>query len=486
VVLAHRVARRYYEARTAAVSLGVVWLSSTLYWYTVMEPSMPHAAAAAVVSLFLLLWWRARESPSKARWIALGLAGGLCLSMQRYNVFYFLAPLATAAGLLLARLKAMDRKAVRRGVLIAFAVGAGVVLTALPMLVYNFRYSREGSLLRSGDWSEYTLRYWSEPRITEFLFSSNHGLFAWTPVAYLGVLGLFLLFRKDKRLAAILLATLAFGVYLLSSTWDWYAGFAFGSRRMTEAFLLFGLGFCGVVELCLRRPKILAAGAAGLLVAWNFLLAGQVRRGEVPMMGTFAFSEAAARAAARAYRLAGNPSSAPAPWLFARRYGVPPDRFDLVVGHRAYHNLVFDLGTPEDRYFLGKGWSIPETSSEGVTYRWSVGEESSWLVTLFGPFDYRFGFLGQSARHPQGRRQTVFVEVNGNRAGALSPGEDWQIVETRIPASSWKAGLNEIKLRYAWTVEAGEVYGGEDERRVAIRVDKAGLLIVKSETGRDE
>jgi hypothetical protein len=476
VLISYRVCRRYFEAHLAAFSVCILWLSSTFYWYTVMEPSMPHATAAAAVSFFLYLWLRARDSPTAPRWVAVGLAGGLILSMQRYNVFYFVAPLVTAAGLVWQNVRWPDRKSFRRWLAFAVAAGVAFLLTASPMLLYNWSYSREGSFLRIG---VSTFRYWKSPRIGEFLFSSNHGLFAWTPVVLLAVLGLLVLFRKDRRLAATLLLTLAGGVYLLSSTWDWYAGYAFGSRRFTEGFLIFGLGFCGAVEMALRKPKALAVVAVSLLVGWNFLLAGQVKRGEVPMMGTFAFSDAASRAVRRAYEVVGHPSSFPASWLFGRKYGVSPEQFDPSYGHREYHNLVIEVGSPGDRYFLGYGWSGPEVMPAGESFRWSVDSESTWLVPLFEPYDYRLRLTGEAARHPEGQRLVVALVVNRNRAAAITFTEGWQTVETTIPASFWRDGLNEISLRYGWTVEAGSVYGTEDPRQVALRLGRLELQIVK-------
>ncbi|HSF20289.1 MAG TPA: glycosyltransferase family 39 protein [Vicinamibacteria bacterium] len=479
VVIAYLACKRYFAPLLAAVSIGVLWLSSTLLWYTVQEPSMPHATAAAVVSFFLLAWLRVREAPSTSRWVVLGVAGGLVLSMQRYGVFYLIAPLATAASTVFRRFRERDRAIPKRWWRGAVLVAVAFLGAASPMLLYNLFYSREGSFLRMGDLGGFTLRYWDSPRIGEFLFSSNHGLFAWTPSALVSLLGLFVLLRKDARLAMGLLFTLAAGVYLLSSTWDWYAGHAFGSRRLTEAFPIFALGFCGAMELLLKSPRILAAVAMTGLIFWNFLLAGQVKRGDIPMMGTFAFSEASERALRRFYEVAGHPGSIPANWLFSWKYGVAPSRFDWIYGHREYHNLDVRVGDPEDRYFIGRGWSVRETSSDGATFRWSSASESTMLVTLFEPFDYRLRATVEPSTHPDQRRQVVFVSVNGHIVARLGLNDGWQTVESPVPASFWRAGLNEVELRYAWTVRASEVYGVADDRQIAIKLARFELETVE-------
>ena len=479
VVIAYRVSRGYFEPHLAAVSIGVLWLSSSLLWYTVNAPTMPHATTAVAVSVFLYLWIKTRESPSTGTWIALGLVGGLLLSLQRYNIFYLIAPLITLCGMALRVLSQKDRLPSRRTMLAAGPVALAFLLTALPLLLYNFYYSTDRSFFRMGDLGGFTLRHWSDPRVGEFLFSSNHGLFAWNPATYLAVIGLFVFFRKDRSLAATLLVTLAGGIYLLSSTWDWYAGFAFGSRRLAEAFFIFALGFCAVTELLLRRPKVLLAGAFAALVVGNLLLARQVYRGDVPEMGTFRFADAVASGVRTFYGLVGHLPAAPASWLFAWRYGVSPAQFDLSYGHRPYNNLMIDVGSEEDRYFLGRGWSVREEEPGGETYRWSIGGDSTWLIPLFEPFDYHLRLTGEASRNDEGRSQPISIEVNGRRAASLSLVEGWQTREVTIPASFWREGMNEIRLVYGWTVNAGTLYGSADSREIACRLTRMELEIVK-------
>ena len=47
VVLSYFACRRFFPSGLAAAVAILLWLSSTLYWYTLYEPSMPHAVGAA-------------------------------------------------------------------------------------------------------------------------------------------------------------------------------------------------------------------------------------------------------------------------------------------------------------------------------------------------------------------------------------------------------------------------------------------------------
>ena len=100
-------------------------------------------------------------------------------------------------------------------------------------------------------------------------------------------------------------------------------------------------------------------------------------------------------------------------------------------------------------------------------------------MPLFGPFDYRVRVTGEPSRHPEGRRQNVAIEVNGRRAAVIALAEEWQTAEVLVPASFWKEGLNEMKLSYGWTVEAGSVYGGADDRQIALRLGRLELRLAR-------
>jgi hypothetical protein len=476
VLLAYRIARRFFAPFLCATCAAAAWLATPLVWYSVFEPGMSHATAAAAAATFVWLWLRLRDDPTRRRrWLLLALAGGVLVSMQRYDAYFLLGPLLTTA-MLLWRTPWPTIFGSRR----TLATTAAVVLLTLGVtlvpLIYTNLASRHASLLGESNLVAFTLRNWAHPQVGELLFSSRHGLFSWTPVAYLGVLGLILLARRDRGLAVSLLATLAFGVYLLAASYSWSGAWSFGSRRLTEAFPLFVLGLCAVATHLMARPAVLGILALGGLATWNLLLAGQLRRQEIPHDDTFAFSEAAARAARRAYEKVGHLPAAPAPWIFAWTYGVSPDRFDLLFGREPTPRVTVVMGTPADAPFLGRGWSYPEAAPDGTAFRWSDGVESTLLVSLANPRDYRLRFRGEPSRHPEGLLQTVAVKVNGHpiRAWTLVGGVQTQAME--IGAASWKDGLNEVRFTYGWTVDAaGEAHGRSDRRQVAWRVERVVL-----------
>lgn len=194
-------------------------------------------------------------------------------------------------------------------------------------------------------------------------------------------------------------------------------------------------------------------------------------------MDTFSFSEAVARGTEDAYESIGHPPAVPANWVFAWLYGVRPDQFDWIVGGREYHNLALDIGSQDDRRFIGAGWSVPERMPDGRSYRWSDGAESSILLYLFHPFRYRLRVVGEPVELPEPFPQNVAVIVNGKPAAGLTFTRERHESESVIESHVWKAGLNEIRFRYSITARADEVYGGSDARDLGLRVESIELRI---------
>jgi hypothetical protein len=478
VCLAYRICRRAFPPLLAAVCVSGLWFASPLLWYSVFEPAMPHAAATAVVGGFVVLWQRLERAPTETgRWIAIAFAFGLLVSMNRYEVYFALLPALTLLRLMVRSGWDLNAARLRRLALTATLLVAAFAVAALPFFVLNLR-SREGQLFREQSLWGFSLQFARSPRIGELVFSSNHGLVSWTPLAGLGLLGLLglsLRRRHERRLPAVFLLALCAGVVLLAASYDWTGGWSFGSRRLTEAFALFAFGVCGVAQVLLRVPQVLALAAMGSLIVWNLLLAGQMGRGEIPRIGTVSFREIAGRAVGRAYEVVGHPGAFPASWLFAWRYGVSPERFDRLYGHPPVTELRLSLGTPEAEAYVGRGWS-PAEEAEGPPFRWSDGPSSTLLVPMQGGHAYRLRLRGSASRNPAGLPQTIEVRVNGRSAATLSMTRERTERDVLVPAAHWRTGLNEIELVYAWTVEAREVYRSREIRRLAWKAEELELV----------
>jgi hypothetical protein len=449
-LLARRACSRVFAPALCGVCVAGLWLASPLLHYSTMEPAMAHAPGAAAASLVFLLWLKAREEPARARtWLALAVAGGLLVSIQRYDA-YLLLPPALTGGVELARRWRSGRLSPRQ-VLAGGLLALGALLLGLLPLVAVAASTSELFLVDARFVASRLLADWRAPHVGGLLFSSNGGLLAWTPVAWLSLAGLALMLRRERWLGLQLLATLALGVYLLASTPTWSAGWSFGARRLTEAYPLLALGLCAAAAHALARPALMGVAILGALGAWNVLLSRQVEGGRVPRGDTISFPSAVAAAIGDLYARAGHPPSWPAPWIFARVYGVPPDRFDRAYG------LVprdrWELRLDEARPVMGRGWA--EQGRATASGPWARGREATLLVSVRGPAPH---VMTGTAVCPPGAapQQHVRVLVNGQAAGVLVLRQGESRWAVRIGAGHWRRGLNEIRFDAAWALTRGE------------------------------
>ncbi len=130
----------------------------------------------------------------------------------------------------------------------------------------------------------------ASPALLKVCLSSEHGLFSWTPILALAVIGLFFLRRHDKFLSLYSIAAFAAYLYTIGCYLDWAGVSSFGNRFFVSLTPLFILGLAAFFEwmsLSLReRPaNILAISATSLLIVWNLGLIFQWGTHLIPARG---------------------------------------------------------------------------------------------------------------------------------------------------------------------------------------------------------
>jgi MFS family permease len=299
LLLAFRLARQYVEERWALLATLGIWWASSLPVYMYFNPSWSHAHSSFVVALFLWYWHETRSSRSLAQWLILALITGLML-----NVYYPNAMVLAVLAIEVARQyyfafrpasSAAPNSSPRvPGLLLRHSLFAGVLLICL-LPTFITRYIVNGSPFESGyiplrDW------LWFSPAFLAVLFSSNHGLLAWTPILLLSIAGLFIFWRWQRRPGTPFLAAfLAF--YLFISCYpDWAGISSYGNRFFVSLTPLFILGlavfFDRVAQLFRSQRAALAAIAVlALFTLWNAGLIFQWGSHLIPARGPVSFSE---------------------------------------------------------------------------------------------------------------------------------------------------------------------------------------------------
>ena len=298
LLLAFRIARQYVGDLWAFLATVAIWWGSSLPVYMYFNPSWSHAHSAFAVSLFVFYWHRTREQRTLRQWCVLALIAGLMLNVYYANAMLLMIvvvdalrdyaaalrgsaalgaggaaeALAHAHGDEPSRMRAGTQASIPQLLARHFAFSAITLLCLLPTFVT--RYIIYGGPFESGyasvrNWA------WRSPYFLAVLFSSEHGLFSWTPLLLLATVGLVLFAWREPRAGQPLLAG-AVAFYILIACYpDWAGISSFGNRFFVSLTALFIVGLSVFLERVsmLFSSRRAAIGSASVVLAafllWN-------------------------------------------------------------------------------------------------------------------------------------------------------------------------------------------------------------------------
>jgi hypothetical protein len=289
--------RKYFAERWAFLATLGIWWASSLPVYMYFNPSWSHAHSAFVDSLFLWYWHRTRGARTLGQWILLGMISGLMVDVYYPNGTLLLIPLFEAlAGywrILKRRGRATHSLAEE---FLAHIMYMGTFVVALFPTIIT-RQLIFGNPLRTG-YGPVEMWNWKSPALWNVLFSSDHGLFSWTPILLLASIGLLALRRVDKTVADYLIASMVafYCVIALHVNWDGMS--SFGSRFFVSLTPMFVLGLAALFDFAamkwVERPAALASSAVtAIFILWNLGLIFQWGTHLIPARGPISFREAA-------------------------------------------------------------------------------------------------------------------------------------------------------------------------------------------------
>jgi hypothetical protein len=434
------------------LAVAAVVLASPLPFYVVVQPAMAHGLVFGAAALLLAAWVAAEREPTRSRWAATGAALGF-LVLLRWQ--------AVVAGVLPAALALRDLRRGRIGAAHAgLAAGAAALVFAPQLAAWKAQYGRWITMPQGAGYVD-----WTSPHLLDVLLSADRGLFPWTPVAAIGVLGLVLALRRDTLLAGAGLAVVALTAWVNGGVRDWTGNDAFGARRFDLALPLLAMGIAVVAErtgrAVARHPLLAPAAVAAVLAAWNLGLMRLHARG--------AFGEAAPleRVAGAQAGLVRHGVSR----VLGALFGAPGRNlaYRALVGEYFYENAnpggTIAVGGDDARY-LGEGWSPPRWHEGGPRFRWALYPRACVVVPLARPFTLPAVLTARVPRRLATQQLTVVA--NGTTVGAGRLGPEWSDVPFTLPAAALVAGENEVCFEFqrAW---------GEEGQQVGAQVSRVQL-----------
>ena len=257
------------DKSVCATAVIATSLGTPLFWYTFRFPLGTHAAGALSVGLILAaLFLEDRQSClshdrqtglSVVHGAAVGLAAGLAIVTRLQH--FVLLPAIVIVGILQRRPRSWWLS----------AIGAGALPIAAQAIAWFAIYGTPfGPVTRGANLQGVTWMPFQHIALIDVLFSSYHGLIAWSPVVAVAIIGWFVAPRRDQQLAfACILMFL--GEWIANGTLDRYfwGGMSFGGRRFVDLAVPFALGIAWFTE---RIRTWLAVVIITPLVAWSVAL----------------------------------------------------------------------------------------------------------------------------------------------------------------------------------------------------------------------
>ena len=293
ILLSFELASKYAGRRWAFLAALGIWFASSLPVYMYFNPSWSHAHSAFAAALFFWYWDRTRGDRKWGQWLILGAISGLMLDVYYINAVLLIVPLLESLVRYWNDLKSRKFDQVMRLFLQNVVFTLVILTTFLPtLLAKKIIY---GGYLNFG----YTERwYFNSPAILKVAFSSEHGLFSWTPILLLAVCGLVLLRKRDAMMSLYALSAFAIFLYAIGCYDDWAGISSFGNRFFVSLTPLFVLGLAALfdwlaVTLDERRAILLSASSVAVLTVWNAGLIFQWGTHLIPARGPISWRDAA-------------------------------------------------------------------------------------------------------------------------------------------------------------------------------------------------
>lgn len=330
ILLAYRLARKYFAIFPALLATLVVWFATPAFFYMYISPPWSHAASLFAVAAFISYWHKTRNcrlqiadcrgrqdvgaqfiapnaeplsnaAPAatvhnsqltihnSAHWLLLGLLGGLVMTVREQDGLFLLIPGVEVAVYLSRGLRARQWVAAARLVAGGLTFLVGVLIGFLPQLfAYRATNGGWGPSKTVGDKINLL-----SPNFFNVLLDPGNGFLPWTPVALFGILGLIALWRSDRLVAAVFGIAVFAQIYVAGAFSTWQGKGSFGQRRFVNLTIILIIGLAALINWLRNRISqpnpttqnsklktqnlvswaIILVGA--IFVAWNFGLALQ-------------------------------------------------------------------------------------------------------------------------------------------------------------------------------------------------------------------
>lgn len=230
-----------FNRENSLFSVFAFLLGTNLFYYSFFHPGMSHVYAFGMAAFFLYSIHKAINNKQDSAFLLASLAFGLSILIRPFNalmilIIPFIAEKPGNPGQVLYRM-------INSGRLMLYSLLPLLALIGLQAFIY---YTQTGQLwiwTYPGEGFDF-----GSPEFSKVLFSYRKGLFVYTPLLLIALLGFIPMFRKNRFRGFYLLGFLLLISWLISSWWNWFYGDSFGMRPYIDYYPLFIILFAWLIS----------------------------------------------------------------------------------------------------------------------------------------------------------------------------------------------------------------------------------------------
>lgn len=239
----YRILIRWFSEKATNMTLLSIIFGTSLLHYATYDITFSHVYSFAMITLFIWLTTRIEEDvkDSIGRHLGLGIVAGLIFDIRNLNIiilFFYIFYKVGRGQSLVERAKKIF--SLRRIIPNFF----GLILGISPQIVY-WLVATGKPIIRSYSGSE--TFSWLFPHILNGLFSVEKGLFFWSPILLIAVIGVIKTRKSDLPFWGLFVCIILH--MYISLSWDcWWYGSCFGQRAYIDVYAAYAIGLAYIYD----------------------------------------------------------------------------------------------------------------------------------------------------------------------------------------------------------------------------------------------
>lgn len=233
LILSYSILRRFgFDKYSSLLSIILILFGTNLFYYTFMHAAASHVYSFFAVSLFVYMVLSIKERFHINKAILLAFCFGLIILIRPVNGLVVLSiPFLTGGRQNLIRFVSAWFSKLKNFIIPFFVF---LLTISIQLLLFYLQTGQIYVYTYQGEGFDF-----SNPEISNVLFSYRKGLFVYTPLLLFSFLGLIFLIRKNTFRFISGLMYLLIATYVISSWWNWYYGDSYGMRAFIDQFPFF-------------------------------------------------------------------------------------------------------------------------------------------------------------------------------------------------------------------------------------------------------